>query len=75
MNDPLKMEHCSTENFITKYQGRTYIKKENFAGKIKPKELKEYISVGYQTFVTNPSLLENKDKRLYDYFVKRGLKK
>lgn len=73
--DGVEYVFALSDSFITKYQGRTYIKKDNFNGNIKPKELREYISVGYQTFVTNPSLLVTKDKRLYDYFVKRGLRK
>ena len=36
-------------------------------------DLEEYVSVGYETFVSNPQLLYDKDKELYDFFKKGGL--
>lgn len=36
-------------------------------------KLEEYVSVGYETFVSNPQLLYDKDKELYDFFKKGGL--
>lgn len=62
-----------SDRFIKEYQGRTYVQTGDFKGKLEPSDLKEYISIGYQIYISNPSLLENKDKKLYDYFVKRGL--
>lgn len=64
--------------FVSIYQGRTYISKEQFEnGKtdIRPQDLKEYPSVGYQTFITNPELLYIKDKKLFDFFKNGGLAK
>lgn len=61
--------------FIRPYQGRTYIKTQDFIDnglKLKYTHMEEYISVGYETFVTNPQLLYNKDKMLYDFFAKGG---
>lgn len=61
--------------FIRTYQGRTYIKTKDFIDnglELKYTHMEEYISVGYETFVTNPQLLYNKDKRLYDFFAKGG---
>ena len=74
----------SSEKFIRKYQGRTYInvtKKYNNLKKgehlkvesIDYTKLEEYVSVGYETFVSNPQLLYDKDKELYDFFKKGGL--
>lgn len=62
--------------FIRPYQGRTYITTEDFKNKkikLQYTCLEEYISVGYETFVTNPQLLYNKDRKLYDFFVNGGI--
>ena len=62
--------------FVRPYQGRTYITKEEFVKNdytFNKEDLVEYISVGYETFVTKPYLLYSKDKMLYDYFNKKGL--
>lgn len=62
--------------FVRSYQGRTYITKEEFIKNdytFNKEDLVEYISVGYETFVTKPYLLYSKDKMLYDYFNKKGL--
>lgn len=62
--------------FIRPYQGRTYIKTDDFVNKrlkINYTDLEEYVSVGYETFVTDPQLLHDKDKRLYDFIKKGGL--
>jgi len=59
--------------FIRVYQGRTYIKEQDYINprlKLHYTNLEEYISVGYETFVTNPQLLYNRDRRLYDFFAK-----
>lgn len=64
-----------SERFIREYQGRTYLSLKEFNKKgLNYNDLKEYVSVGYQTFITDPILLERKDKMLYDYFIKRGLR-
>ena len=63
----------SSEKFIRKYQGRTYInvtkKYKNLKkgerlkiGAFDYRKLEEYVSVGYETFVSNPQLLYDKDK-------------
>lgn len=68
--------YINSSRFIRKYQGRTYITKEEF---IKDKSLlnfdkmEEYVSVGYETFVSNPDLLYNKDIELYNFFKEGGL--
>ena len=62
--------------FIRPYQGRTYIKTTDFINndiKLKYTDIEEYISVGYETFVTNPQLLYNKDRKLYDFFAKGAI--
>lgn len=62
--------------FIRPYQGRTYIKTTDFINngiKLKYTDIEEYISVGYETFVTNPQLLYNTDRRLYDFFINGGI--
>lgn len=64
--------------FIRPYQGRTYITKEAFIKSnytLSEIDLHEYISVGYETFIANPKLLYEKDRMLYNYFVKKGLSK
>lgn len=74
----------SSEKFIRKYQGRTYInvtkKYKNLKkgerlkiGAFDYRKLEEYVSVGYETFVSDPQLLYDKDKELYDFFKKGGL--
>lgn len=74
----------SSEKFIRKYQGRTYINVTEKYNNLKKGEhlkvesidytkLEEYVSVGYETFVSNPQLLYDKDKELYDFFKKGGL--
>ncbi len=64
--------------FVRPYQGRLYITKEEFIRNnhtFSKSELIEYISVGYETFITNPRLLFEKDRVLYNYLVKKGLSK
>lgn len=64
--------------FVRSYQGRTYITKEEFkknGSALYNNMLVEYISVGYETFVTNPQLLYDKDIMLYNYFKNGGLSK
>ncbi len=63
--------------FVDPYQGRTYIVfgKNGPEKTIKTESLVEYISTGYEYYLGDPNLLENKDKVLYNYFKKRGLGK
>lgn len=67
--------YAVSKYFVNDYQGRTYIEKDKFKGVFKPHQLREYISVGYQTYLVNPQFLETRDKSLYDYFERRGLTK
>lgn len=63
--------------FVEPYQGRTYIKDLGRSGPERPvtiKDLVEYISVGYESFIGDPKLLESKDPVLYNYFKRRGLR-
>jgi hypothetical protein len=74
------IEYVTVESdlFVRKYQGRTYVTKEDFLQRgcvLDAKELVEYISVGYETFTTNPELLYSKDRELYNYFSKIGMVK
>ncbi|MCD7892816.1 MAG: hypothetical protein LUG60_03855 [Erysipelotrichaceae bacterium] len=69
--------YVESDKFIRKYQGRTYILYKEYLDKKVKLEfdmLEEYVSVGYETFVINPKLLYTKDKDLYDFFEKGGLK-
>lgn len=62
--------------FVRPYQGRLYITKEEFIKNnytFSKSDLTEYISVCYETFVTNPRLLYKKDRVLYNYLVEKGL--
>lgn len=63
--------------FIEPYQGRTYIRHLGRFGPERPvtiNDFVEYISVGYETYVGDPKLLESKDPKLYNYFKRRGLR-
>lgn len=62
--------------FVSKYQGRIYMTPDEYAKfkVIKSKDLKEYMSVGYETYIFNPDLLYEKDKMLYDFLERRGFK-
>lgn len=52
-----------------------YVTLEEFkkTGVISKSDLKEYVNVSYEYCITNPELLYEKDKVLYDFFDKRGL--
>ena len=68
--------YINSSRFIRKYQGRTYITKEEFIkdrSLLKFDKMEEYVSVGYETFVSNPDLLYNKDIELYNFFKEGGL--
>lgn len=43
--------------------------------RVSVEDLVEYISVGYETFISNPLSLYKKDKILYDYLKEKGLRK
>ena len=62
--------------FVRNYQGRTYIKKDDFIanGRLFSADmLEEYVSVGYETYISNPYELYKKDRMLYNYFETEGL--
>lgn len=63
---------CS--KFISQYQGRLYGFSDRFSPPkaIVPKMLKEYVTVGYETYVLNPQKLLLMDPDLYNYFNKAG---
>ena len=65
-----------SEKFINPYQGRCYvdINKINYNDPIDPKELQEYISVGYEEFFENPDNLKKLDPDLYDYIERKMFK-
>lgn len=67
--------YVTSKKFIKEYQGRTYLKIEEFKkqGHILYSDLVEYISVGYETYISNPQILYEKDKMLYDWFEQEGL--
>ena len=76
--------YLHSDKFVRNYQGKTYInvtkKYKNLKkgehlkiGAFDYRKLEEYVSVGYETFVSNPQLLYDKDKELYDFFKKGGL--
>ena len=61
---------------VSDYQGRTYVKETptGFEKEIEATDFVEYITKGYEAYISNPKMLEKKDKMLYDYFRKRGLR-
>lgn len=63
----------NSPKFITPYQGRIYanISEIDWSQPINAKLLKEYISVGFDTFFTNPELLKEKDIRLFEFLEAR----
>ena len=64
---------------ITGYQGRTYISVDDWNRApeeervLEASDLLEYVTIGYQVFINNPGLLEEKDADLYAYFMNNGL--
>ena len=68
------------KRFVRNYQGRTYIEYlesdtyEYVLNNVTSDSLEEYMSVGYETYVKDPKLLQNKDEKLYNFFKRRGLK-
>ena len=55
--------------FINHYQGRIYfdVSQADYNEPIEPKYFKEYISVGFETYFSNPELLKSKDMKLFEY--------
>lgn len=47
------------------YQGRIY--KPNNTNDTAASLLREYISVGYETYIAEPDILKQKDRMLYEY--------
>ena len=68
------------ERFVREYQGRTYVRyletdtQEDILKKITSASLEEYVSVGYESYVKDPKLLQSKDEKLYNFFKRRGLR-
>lgn len=65
--------YVDSKKFVNVYQGRTYVTKEKFVEKgeqLELSDLREFLSVGYQTFVSSPQLLYDKNKELFDFFSK-----
>lgn len=65
-----------SDKFVMPYQGRTYfssdkLKDESF--QIKPTDLLEYVSVGYEQYIIDPWVLLEKDEMLYNYFDRGGM--
>lgn len=65
-----------SDKFVRPYQGRTYflsdkLKDESF--QIKPTDLLEYVSVGYEQYIIDPWTLLEKDEMLYNYFDRGGM--
>lgn len=62
--------------FVRGYQGRTYINYDDFiksGNKLELSDLKEYVSVGYETYIVDPVMLYQYDEMLYDYFEREGI--
>jgi len=57
------------EKFVDLYQGRIYAKSDEIISDIpiEPKPLREYISVGFNSFFNEPDKLKEKDTKLFDY--------
>lgn len=65
---------CSPKS-VELYQGRTYIPEDPLrATEINAEDLIEYISVGYEVYIGDETVLEKKDPELYNYFERRGLR-
>ncbi len=54
-----------SRKFATEYQGRIY--KPNNTNDTAASLLREYISVGYETYIAEPDILKQKDRMLYEY--------
>lgn len=68
----VKEPKLASDKFVTKYQGRIYYY-DSRPNATTAELLKEYISVGYETYVYAPHSLMLKDPRLYD-FIKREMR-
>ena len=65
-SEGIKEPKLSSDKFITVYQGRIY-GNANQPNATVAQLLKEYISVGYETYVYDPYRLKRKDPRLYNF--------
>lgn len=61
----IKEPKLKSNKFITAYQGRIY--QPNNTNDTAASLLREYISVGYETYVNDPVTLKKKDHMLYEY--------
>ena len=61
----VKEPKLKNKKFLTKYQGRIY--QPNNTDDTAASLLREYISVGYETYVNDPVTLKQKDYMLYEY--------
>ena len=65
-----------SDKFVRPYQGRTYYSSDKLKDntfQIKPTDLLEYVSVGYEQYIIDPWDLLEKDEMLYNYFDRGGL--
>lgn len=80
--DVLRMKHpytgadvwvLSAEKFVDPYQGRIYadVSDVDWSAPIDKKCFREYISVGFDTFFSNPELLMSKDMKLYEFLRRK----
>jgi len=67
---------AKSDKFISPYQGRCYIDMStfNWGENLSPKYLLDYISVGYETYFNDPTLLREKDPKLFDYIERKMIK-
>ena len=61
----VKEPKLKNKKFVTKYQGRIY--QPNNTNDTAASLLREYISVGYETYVNDPVTLKQKDTMLYEF--------
>ncbi|MGN0598875.1 MAG: phage minor capsid protein [Oscillospiraceae bacterium] len=61
--------YIENKKFISDYQGRCYVNMEklDYSKPLSPKIFKEYFSVGFETYYSNPDLLKTNDKELFEY--------
>ncbi len=65
LSSGIKEPKLKSKKFVTKYQGRIYL--PNNANDTTASLLREYFSVGYETYIDNPNELKNKDNLLYEF--------
>ena len=69
----IKEPKLKADKFVNTYQGRIYYN-VNQPDTSTAKLLKEYISVGYETYVYNPYGLKQRDPKLYN-FIRQEMRK